>query len=158
MSQPQSATREYALTRGSAGGWLDCTDTTRARRATEADLDFVTDLHSAEFPATYATARHLINDPGLFTFVVERDGVPIGYASGHITERGAGHLNYMAVAPDARGLGDGRILLAATVRAIFAEASVDELRLSVDEDRIPAIRFYEARGFTRVTEPEPSTD
>ena len=56
----------------------------------------------------------------------------------------------MAVSPDARGVGDGRVLLAATVAAIFGEADLDELRLSVEEHRKPAIRFYEKHGFTRV--------
>jgi len=142
--------RTYSLTRTVAVDRLEGTDTTRARRAVSADQDFVADLHALEFAATYATAQHLIHDPGLFTYVVERDGAPIGYASGHVAEDGRGHLDFMAVAPDARGVGDGRVLLAATVAAIFGEADLDELRLSVEEHRKPAIRFYEKHGFTRV--------
>lgn len=142
--------RTYALGRAAALDWLDGRDTTRARRAVDADLAFVSDLHAAEFAATYATAGHLLHDPDRLTYVVERDGVPIGYASGHLAGPGAGHLDHMAVAPHARGLGDGSVLLAAALRALFAEESVAEVRLEVDEHRTPATRFYESHGFTRV--------
>ncbi|MBB1500304.1 GNAT family N-acetyltransferase [Propioniciclava sp. MC1683] len=147
MSAPS---RVYALSRSAAAEWLASIDTHRARRALESDLDFVADLHALEFPTTYATAHDLVHDPDLLTFVVEADGTPIGYASGHVTADGVGQLDHMAVAPDARGVGDGRVLLAATLTALFAEADLDELRLAVEEHRKPAIRFYEKHGFTRV--------
>ena len=147
MSAPS---RVYALSRSAAAEWLASIDTHGARRAQESDLDFVADLHALEFPTTYATAHGLVHDPDLLTFVVERDGTPIGYASGHVTTDGAGQLDALAVAPDARGVGDGRVLLAATLTALFAEADLDELRLAVEEHRKPAIRFYEKHGFTRV--------
>ena len=147
MSAPS---RVYALSRSAAAEWLASIDTHRARRALESDLDFVADLHALEFPTTYATAHGLVHDPDLLTFVVEADGTPIGYASGHVTADGVGQLDHMAVAPDARGVGDGRVLLAATLTALFAEADLDELRLAVEEHRKPAIRFYEKHGFTRV--------
>ncbi len=150
MTPTAADTRVYAITRAAAAASLATTDTHRARRAESSDLPFVSDLHDNEFPATYATAHHLIHDPDLFTFVVERDGSPIGYASGHVAGDGSGHLDFMAVAVDARGVGDGRVLLAATLAAVFAEADLDEVRLSVDEHRRPAIRFYEKHGFTRV--------
>ena len=147
MSAPS---RVYALSRSAAAEWLASIDTHGARRALESDLDFVADLHALEFPTTYATAHGLVHDPDLLTFVVERDGTPIGYASGHVTTDGAGQLDYIAVVPDARGVGDGPVLLAATLAALFAEADLDELRLAVEEHRQPAIRFYEKHGFTRV--------
>lgn len=142
--------RTYVLTRTAAASWLRETDTTRARRAQATDLYFVADLHSNEFPATYATAQHLIHGAGMFTFVVERDGAPIGYASGHVEGDGTASLDFMAVAENARGVGDGRVLLAATMAALFEEAGLEELRLFVEEHRKPAIRFYEKHGFTRV--------
>ncbi len=142
--------RVYALSRSAAAEWLESTDTHGARRAQESDLDFVADLHALEFPTTYATAHGLVHDPDLLTFVVEREGTPIGYASGHVTTDGAGQLDYMAVVPDARWVGDGHVQLAATLAALFAEADLDELRLAVEEHRKPAIRFYEKHGFTRV--------
>lgn len=150
MTPISTESRVYSLLRSAAAEWLEATDTTRARRAQQTDQEFVADLHAIEFPATYATAHRLIHDPDLFTYVVEREGTAIGYASGHIADDGSGHLDFMAVAADARGVGDGRILLAATVAAIFAEADMDELRLSVEEHRKPAIRFYERHGFQRV--------
>lgn len=140
---------EYSLTREAARTWIESTDTARARQATEADLGYVHDLHDSEFPATYATAAQLIHDPALFTFVVERDGGPIGYASGHIDEDGTGHLDFMAVDPATRGVGDGSVLLAATLRELFARATMDVVRLAVRANRTPAVRFYESRGFTR---------
>ena len=150
MTPTSTESRVYSVHRSAAAEWFEATDTTRARRATATDQEFVADLHAIEFPATYATAQRLIHDPDLFTYVVEREGAPIGYASGHVAEDGSGHLDFMAVAPDARGVGDGSVLLAATVAAIFGEAELDELRLAVEEHRKPAIRFYEKHGFTRV--------
>lgn len=140
---------EYSISRETARGWIGSTDTTRARAAVASDLSYVHELHDSEFPATYATAAQLISDPRLFTFVVERDGAPIGYASGHVDADGTGHLDFMAVHPSARGVGDGAVLLAATVREVFERASMDVLRLRVLASRTPAIRFYESRGFTR---------
>lgn len=150
MTSPTNGSRVYALNRAAAANLIAGADTTRARRARNTDLDFVADLHSNEFPATYATAHHLINDPTLLTFVVECDGAPIGYASGRVDSTGSGWVDFMAIAPDARGVGDGRLLLAATLAAIFAEAPLQEVRLAVEEHRKPAIRFYEKHGFTRV--------
>lgn len=146
---PGEPTHEYTVTRAIARDWTEGTDTTRARRATASDLDLVHDLHDSEFPATYATAAHLVEDPALFTVVVERAGTPIGYASGHVEADGSGHLDFMAVDPSARGVGDGHVLLAAVVREIFAEATLDELRLAVEARRTPAITFYSSRGFVR---------
>ena len=40
--------------------------------------------------------------------------------------------------------------LATTLTALFAEEDLDELRLTVEEYRQPAIQFYEKHGFTRV--------
>lgn len=150
MTSTTIGSRVYALDRAAAASLINAADTTRARRARTTDLDFVADLHANEFPATYATASHLIHDPDLFTFVVERDAAPIGYASGHVDADGFGWVDFMAVAPDARGVGDGSLLLAATLAAIFAEAELDGVRLAVEEHRRPAIRFYERHGFTRV--------
>lgn len=150
MTSTTNGSRVYALDRAAAARLIDTADSTRARRARTTDLEFVADLHDNEFPATYATAHHLVHDPNLFTFVVERGGAPIGYASGHVDPDGFGWVDFMAVAPDARGVGDGSVLLAATVAAVFAEAQLDEVRLAVEEHRRPAIRFYERHGFTRV--------
>lgn len=150
MTPSTTDERVYSLERSTAARWLDEADTTLARRAHPNDLEFVSDLHANEFPATYATAHHLVHDPDLFTFVVERAGAPIGYASGHLNDDGSGQIDFMAVAPDARGVGDGSVLLAATLAALFDEADLDEVRLSVEEHRRPAIKFYEKHGFTRV--------
>lgn len=139
----------YTLTRDRADAWAGATDTTRARRVGADDLPFIRSLHENEFEATYTSAQHLVEDPARFTIVLERDAEPIGYASGHVRPDGAGVLDFMAVAPDARGVGDGAVLLAAAVTEIFAEAILDDLHLAVEEHRAPAIACYESNGFVR---------
>lgn len=123
----------------------------RIREVTADDLADLTTLHGLEFPGTYATARQLIEDPGKITIVAEdAAGQPIGYASGHIEPDGEGYVDFMAVCPDARGLGDGRRLLAAVCQEVLQRSRVRRVNLTVDTRRRPAIQLYEAFGFSRV--------
>lgn len=139
----------YVLTRDTARAWGDA-DHARVRAATVADIPVVQLMHEAEFPSTYATARHLIADPATITLVVEdADGNALGYASGHVAPGGTGHLDYMAVHPDARGLGDGSRLLEAAARAVLDRSRTGTVCLAVESHRRPAITLYEARGFVR---------
>lgn len=123
----------------------------RTRPATLLDLALIHELHDAEFPATYTSARELIEDQARVTVVVESpEGEVLGYASGHLRPEGRGHLDYMAVHPAARGLGDGRLLLAAAGNALLDRTLTNTVTLAVDDERVPAQRFYESVGFTRM--------
>lgn len=147
--EPGPVAHVYTLARADAGAWMPTTGANRARRATASDLPFIQDLHENEFPATYASARQLVTDPALFTLVIEREHGPVGYASGRVGASGAATLDVMAVAPSARGVGDGSRLLAAAVAELFAGSGAERIELTVEERRAPAIAFYEGHGFVR---------
>lgn len=145
----------YTVTRERAGAWPS-DGLERVRPATIEDVPLVQLMHEVEFPATYATARHLVQDPGRITLVVEgADNRALGYASGHVGDDGAGWIDFMTVHPDARGVGDGSRLLVAVVRAVLAGSDAPRVRLAVEARRAPAIAFYERHGFERepVTRP-----
>lgn len=141
----------YTLARADADALRPSTGVALARRATPADLAFIQELHESEFPATYASTRTLVTDPTLFTLLIERDRGPLGYAAGHVCASGAATLDVMAVAPLARGVGDGSRLLAAAVAELFTQSGADAVQLMVEEHRAPAIAFYEGHGFVRAT-------
>ena len=88
--------------------------------------------------------------PGSRIVAEDAAGQPIGYASGHIEPDGEGYVDFMAVCPDARGLGDGRRLLAAVCQEVLQRSRVRRVNLTVDTRRRPAIQLYEAFGFSRV--------
>ena len=137
----------------SADGWPDPPPTVRA--ATEDDLDAVTAIHDLAFPGTYATARRLLTDPERITVVLAdtRDGAPVlGYASAEIHADGEGYLDFIALAPQARGQGRGAGLLGAIGRAGLAAAPAGSLALTVGESNAPAVALYERFGFVREAE------
>jgi len=138
----------YTLDRAASGA-LDA-DTTRVRRSRPSDLDFIRDLHTLEFPGRYNSAAGLAHCKGCFTLVLEdAAGEPVGYASGRARTPRNGVIEFMAVAPDARGRGDGHRRRAAAGRELFAAGDLQEVCLVVEDRRRPAVRFYEASGFVR---------
>ncbi len=93
------------------------------RTATHADVETIRPLHDREFPASYATAEHLVPETpdGKFQVVVAADGPQLlGYAAGRVQPDGEGYLDFIAVADVARGRGVGRDLMAAVCRPVIA--------------------------------------
>jgi mycothiol synthase len=89
-------------------------------------------------------------DPAGF-LVAERDGVMTGF---HWTKIPAdegediGEVYVVGVDPAEQGTGLGRALTLAGLHHM-RERGLDQAMLYVDEDNVPAIRLYEALGFTR---------
>jgi mycothiol synthase len=95
-------------------------------------------------------------DPAGF-FIAEKDGVMTGFhwTKVHPPEPGTsgpglGEVYVVGVDPAEQGSGLGRALTLAGLHHL-RDRGVDEAMLYVDEDNVPAIRMYEALGFTRAT-------
>jgi mycothiol synthase len=100
-------------------------------------------------------------DPAGF-FIAEKDGVMTGFhwtkihppepdtAGPDTAGPGIGEVYVVGVDPAEQGSGLGRALTLAGLHYL-RDRGADQAMLYVDEDNIPAIRMYEALGFTRAT-------
>jgi mycothiol synthase len=95
-------------------------------------------------------------DPAGF-FIAEKDGVMTGFhwTKVHPPEPGTpgsglGEVYVVGVDPAEQGSGLGRALTLAGLHHL-RDRGAAEAMLYVDEENIPAIRMYEALGFTRAT-------
>jgi len=88
-------------------------------------------------------------DPAGF-FIAERDGQMAGFHWTKVHDPTLGEVYVVGVDPAEQGSGLGRGLTLAGLRHL-RDRGVAEAMLYVDEDNVPAIRMYEALGFTRAT-------
>ena len=88
-------------------------------------------------------------DPAGF-FIASKDGVMTGFHWTKVHEPELGEVYVVGVDPAEQGSGLGRALTLAGLRYL-RDRGVAEGMLYVDEDNVPAIRMYEALGFTRAT-------
>lgn len=107
-------------------------------------------LHAEAFPDTHTSiddiaARSPDRDRLL---VAHTAGDPLGYVHLHRPpELPEGTVQYIAVAPAARGRGIGRALLAAGLDWLLGEVGVAEVFLTVHADNRRALGVYHAAGF-----------
>ena len=88
-------------------------------------------------------------DPAGF-FIAERDGRMAGFHWTKVHNPTLGEVYVVGVDPDEQGTGLGRALTLAGLQHL-RDLGVAQAMLYVDEDNVPAIRMYEALGFTRAT-------
>ena len=140
---------------GTAGGATDAdaasdplADVT-VREAERADLLDVLGIEKRCFtePWPYAAFESFLDEPGFL--VAEREGSVVGYVVADVMPnhgRDIGHVKDLAVAPEARGIGLGRLLLRRGLLSLsFSGAAVVKLEVRVGND--PALSLYRDAGF-----------
>jgi ribosomal protein S18 acetylase RimI-like enzyme len=147
---PSEVNHVYSVDAATVESWPEPAG--EVREATHADVETLRPLHDQEFPASYASAEHLVPEPpdGKYQVLIATDGPRLlGYAAGRVQADGEGYLDYIAVADAARGRGTGRDLMVAVARSVIAASTTGELHLTVQDHRAPARRMYESLGFRR---------
>jgi len=127
-------------------------ETVAIRRMTREDLDEVQRIEACSFPTPWSRAlfEEEIDRPFSDAIVAARreDGAVVGYAVCW-TVAGESHLLNIAVHPDHRGRGVGRVLLRECIRR-GARAGGRRIYLEVRPANRPALRLYFGFGFRPV--------
>lgn len=114
------------------------------------DFDTFVTLHDTLFPSTYYSGATILTRLGPHRQVfAERDASELcGYAYAEVApEFGGGSLEFVGVAPSARGQGLGAKLVRAALGWTFS-FGVREVTLTVGADDEAARRLYRRAGFT----------
>ena len=116
-----------------------------------ASLDQLVRIDNAAFPWLWwnSAAEFLAygETPGVQLFLGRRAGRPVAYV-GITTFAGWGHLDRMAVVPEAQGMGLGREALAFAVN-VLARQGARRVGLSTQGGNLRSQRLYEGFGFRR---------
>ncbi|CEO90460.1 putative ribosomal-protein-alanine acetyltransferase [Syntrophaceticus schinkii] len=114
------------------------------------DLDQVLLIEQCSFPAPWATEAYLseLNNKFARYFVLLEQERVIGYA-GMWLFAGESHITTIAVHPDYRSRGYGRMLMA-TLIEYSKEHHADTMILEVRVSNSSAIRLYSSMGFKRI--------
>lgn len=102
-------------------------------------------LHDHVFPNTHTTGQALVGDDET-TVLVLGDHEPVGYIATQLQADGGGYVDFLGVAPGARGRGHGRALIAAAMTAM-ADDGVPVANLTVRVGNERAIALYTSLGF-----------
>ncbi|MCR9129181.1 MAG: ribosomal protein S18-alanine N-acetyltransferase [Alphaproteobacteria bacterium] len=106
------------------------------------------ELHARCFtdPWNEAAMMALLSSPGVTGLALEAGGRPTGLALVRAVA-GEAEILTIGVLPEARGSGLGAQLLSACIEAA-RKADCERLFLEVSDINAPAVRLYEAAGFT----------
>lgn len=114
----------------------------------ETDLNAVAAIEAATFPDPWprgSLAFEALDNPCGFAFVIEWEGLVVGYAITRVLYEQA-HLINIAVGAERRGFGFGEALLLHAMRHAAAQGA-DEMHLEVRETNESAVRLYFKHGF-----------
>ena len=120
------------------------------RPALTEDAPALAALHAASFPAPWGGAEiaDLMAGPGGFGLVVEMDGAPAGFILCRALV-GESEVLTLAVAPEVRGQGLGRVLMQAAL-GLACNAGAETMFLEVAADNVAALALYRSLGFERI--------
>jgi len=110
----------------------------------QADLDVLDD-----------PSGHVLDSGGRILFAVDDDGDVVGCVALKHDGDGVYELSKMAVAPDRRGAGVGRLLMDALLE-VFHELGGIRLYLESNRKLEAALSLYERSGFVHRAPPHPS--
>jgi ribosomal protein S18 acetylase RimI-like enzyme len=113
-------------------------------------FDTLEELHDACFPATFWTARAIVErlDPRKRLLIAEDDARLTGYLYAEVdVPTRQGGIEFLAVRPDRRRAGAGDALVQESLGWLFSVPEVDEVSVMVDEDNSGARRLFEGFGF-----------
>ena len=116
----------------------------------EADLEAVLTIEQASYPRPWTRAHflHELSSSHSFPFVaITVDGTVAGYLCFTSLFEEA-QVQNIAVAPDQRGRGVGRLLMQHSVE-LAGQKGAEYLALEVRSSNVPAIALYESLGFVR---------
>jgi ribosomal protein S18 acetylase RimI-like enzyme len=112
-------------------------------------------LHETLFPATYLSGASMLAsldaDHRLLVVTPAGHVQPAGYL--YVQRQpleSEAYIDFVGVAPEARGLGHGRALLDAALHWAFVQRGLPGIALTVRQDRPKALRLYESAGFREV--------
>lgn len=106
------------------------------------------------YPLTAADMDAMLREgrsqpPSRRCWMAYRDDTPVGHAQlAYEWRDGNARLGRIAIAPDARGQGLARPMVALMIDEAFRAPSIERLELNVYMFNTPAIRTYQALGFT----------
>jgi ribosomal protein S18 acetylase RimI-like enzyme len=101
------------------------------------------------------TLAAIIDQPSEHLLVAERNGVLIGCVQ--VTDRGEGigYLGLLGVDPVLQAGGLGKLLIAAAEQAAVTRFGARTMEMSVIEQRVELLAYYERRGYVRTGEFRP---
>jgi len=123
----------------------------KIRRAIYSDLKQIYNIEKTSFkyPYPYRLFLFYLNlFPDLF-LVMELESKIIGYCISIIEKKHIGHIISIAILPEYRRKGSGKLLLNEAISKLM-EKNVKIIKLEVSESNIPAIKMYEKLGFIKV--------
>lgn len=106
--------------------------------------------HNLLFPATYFTARQIVDkvDATRRLLIGHENGVLKGYHFCKVeTEARLGYIDFIGVDESVRGRGLGASLLAAGIDWMLSFPEPDKISLTVNADNVPALKLYKNFGF-----------
>lgn len=111
-------------------------------------------IHSQEFPNTYYSAKTIVeklHHSANQLVILQENHTVKGYAYFEMDDTlHSTHLEFIAIAPEYRGQGLGKQLLNEVLTLIFANATITQVTLTVNNTNTEANRLYYQTGFQKV--------
>jgi ribosomal protein S18 acetylase RimI-like enzyme len=111
-------------------------------------------LHDSVFPRTYYPGETLVDravrGDSVIVAIAHGDSL-VAYAAGQNDEGGRGYIDFVAVAPERRCEGHGRVVAVALIRTLDARGPIPNARLTVASTNEGALALYKSLGFARAS-------